>query len=112
MLLTNYNVKMNEYNLENIILQYSNVEFPNENGININKYKLEIYTNGNIKIIDENLNTDYFYMNDHIQIIQSIINMHIFIFATLCNKSQLDNFILALKASKKNFYIKTNKIDL
>ena len=92
-------------NTKNILLQSSNVIIPN-NIYDIHEYKLEIYTNGNIKIINETQKTDYFYINDYIELIPSIINMHTFLFQTLCDKNQLDNFILSLKASKKNFFKK------
>jgi hypothetical protein len=67
---------------ENILLQSSKIRILTHI-YDIHKYKLEIYTNGNIKIINKTLKKDYFYINDYIELIPSIINMHTFLFATI-----------------------------
>jgi len=89
---------------KNILLQSSKVIISSD--IHIDKYKLEIYTNGNIKIINETLKLDYFYIDDYIELIPSLIKMYIFLFTTICNKKQLDDFIVALQTSKKYFILK------
>ena len=85
---------------QNILLKSSYVIICSH--INIDKYKLEIYTNGNIKIMNVTCNTEYFYINDYIKIIPTIVNMYISLFETICDKNQLDNFILGIQMVKKN----------
>jgi len=84
----------------NIILKSSYVIICNNT--NIDKYKLEIYTNGDIRIMNELCKTDYFYIKDCMKMIPSLVNIYNALFQTLCDKNQLDNFIIALQAVKQN----------
>lgn len=85
---------------QNILLKSSCVIISDK--IHIDKYKLEMYKNGNIRIINETSKTDYFYIEDYIEIIQTIVNMYISLFKTICDINQLDNFIIGLQMVKKN----------
>ena len=85
----------------NILLKSSCVIISND--IHIDKYKLEIYTNGNIKIINETKKTEYIYINDYIEIIPSLINVYISLFKTICDTNQLDNFIISIQMAKTYF---------
>lgn len=84
---------------QNILLKSSCVIISDK--IHIDKYKLEMYTNGNIRIINETSKTDYFYIKDYIEIIPTIVNMYISLFKTICDINQLDNFIIGLQMVKK-----------
>jgi len=86
----------------NILLKSSSVII--SNNIHIDKYILEIYTNCNIKIINETKKTEYVYINDYIEIIPSLINVYISLFKTICDKNQLDNFIISIKMAKTYFH--------
>jgi hypothetical protein len=93
----------------NILFKSSTVIITND--IHIDKYKLNIYTNGNIKIMNETHNTEYFYINDYIKIIPSLLNTYIYLFKSISNINQLDNFIVSLKAIKKQFKIDYDKLE-
>ena len=69
---------------------------------NIDKYKLDIYTNGDIRIMNVLCKTEYFYIKDCMKMIPSLVNIYDSLFQTLCDKNQLDNFIIALQALKNN----------
>ena len=86
----------------NILLKSSSVIISND--VHIDKYILEIYTNGNIKIINETKKTEYAYINDYIEIIPNLINVYISLFRTICDKNQLDNFIISIQMAKTYFH--------
>ena len=66
------------------------------------KYKLEIYKNGNLKIINKTNNKNYFEINDNIEMSLNLINTYIFLFETISNIEQLNDFINSLGALKNN----------
>jgi hypothetical protein len=65
-------------------------------------YKLEIYKNGNVKIINQTDKTEYFSINDNIEIPPNLINTYLFLFETTKTFEQLKNFVSALQCLKNN----------